>query len=114
MRISDWSSDVCSSDLLVREGKVRILGCSNETSWGLMKGLAASERLSLSRYETIQNNFSLNNRRFEDDLAQVCRQERVSLIPYSPLAGGMLSGKYQDGARPEGADRKSTRLNSSH
>src|SRR3546814_7334558 len=68
-----------------------------------MKGLAASERLSLSRYETIQNNFSLNNRRFEDDLAQVCRQERVSLIPYSPLAGGMLSGKYQDGARPEGA-----------
>src|SRR3546814_18030978 len=56
-------------DELVREGKVRILGCSNETSWGLMKGLAASERLSLSRYETIQNNFSLNNRRFEDDLA---------------------------------------------
>jgi aryl-alcohol dehydrogenase-like predicted oxidoreductase len=90
-------------DELVREGKVRILGCSNETSWGLMKALAASERLGGARYHTIQNNFSLNNRRFEDELAQVCRQEGVSLIPYSPLAGGVLSGKYQDGARPEGA-----------
>jgi len=92
-----------SLDELVREGKVRILGCSNETSWGLMKSLAASERLGAQRYHTIQNNFSLNNRRFEDELAQVCRQEGVSLIPYSPLAGGVLSGKYQDGARPEGA-----------
>jgi len=68
-----------------------------------MKSLAASERLGAARYHTIQNNFSLNNRRFEDELAQVCRQEGVSLIPYSPLAGGVLSGKYQDGARPEGA-----------
>ena len=92
-----------SLDELVREGKVRILGCSNETSWGLMKSLAASERLGAQRYHTIQNNFSLNNRRFEDELAQVCRQEGISLIPYSPLAGGVLSGKYQDGARPEGA-----------
>ena len=90
-------------DELVREGKVRILGCSNETSWGLMKSLAASERLGAARYHTIQNNFSLNNRRFEDELAQACRQEGVSLIPYSPLAGGVLSGKYQGGARPEGA-----------
>jgi len=90
-------------DELVREGKVRILGCSNETSWGLMKSLAASERGGFARYQTIQNNFSLNNRRFEDELAQVCRQEHVSLIPYSPLAGGVLSGKYQGGATPEGA-----------
>lgn len=90
-------------DELVRVGKVRILGCSNETSWGLMKSLAASERLGGARFHTIQNNFSLNNRRFEDELAQVCRQESVSLIPYSPLAGGVLSGKYQDGARPDGA-----------
>lgn len=90
-------------DELVREGKVRILGCSNETSWGLMKSIAASERIGAARYHTIQNNFSLNNRRFEDELAQVCRHEGVSLIPYSPLAGGVLSGKYQDGARPDGA-----------
>lgn len=90
-------------DELVRAGKVRVLGCSNETSWGLMKSLAASERLGVARYHTIQNNFSLNNRRFEDELAQVCREEGVSLIPYSPIAGGVLTGKYANGARPEGA-----------
>ncbi len=90
-------------DDLVESGKVRIIGCSNETSWGLMKSLSVSEREGLARYETIQNNFSLNNRRFEDELAQVCRQEGVSLIPYSPLAGGVLSGKYNNGGRPDGA-----------
>ncbi len=90
-------------DDLVREGKVRVLGCSNETSWGLMKSIAASEAVGGARYHTIQNNFSLNNRRFEDELAQVCRQEGVSLIPYSPIGGGVLSGKYNDGGRPEGA-----------
>ncbi len=90
-------------DELVRAGKVRITGCSNETSWGLMKSIAASERLGVARYQTIQNNFSLNNRRFEDELKQVCRKEGVSLIPYSPIAGGVLSGKYNDGGKPEGA-----------
>ena len=90
-------------DDLVESGKVRVLGCSNETAWGLMKSLHVSEMEGLARYETIQNNFSLNNRRFEDELAQVCRMEGVSLIPYSPLAGGVLSGKYQGGAMPEGA-----------
>ena len=90
-------------DELVRAGKVRISGCSNETSWGLMKSIATAEKLGTARYQTIQNNFSLNNRRFEDELAQVCRKEGVSLIPFSPLAGGVLSGKYADGARPEGA-----------
>ncbi len=90
-------------DELVRAGKVRVLGCSNETTWGLMKSLQTSENLGVARYQTIQNNFSLNNRRFEDELAVACRREGVSLIPYSPLAGGVLSGKYQDGARPDGA-----------
>ncbi len=88
-------------DELIRAGKVRVLGCSNETSWGLMKSLQASERLGVARYHTIQNNFSLNNRRFEDELAQVCRHEGVSLIPYSPIGGGVLSGKYQGGVYPE-------------
>ncbi len=90
-------------DDLVRDGKVRALGVSNETSWGLTRGICAAETHGLPRYDTIQNNFSLNNRRFEDELAQVCRQEQVSLIPYSPLAGGVLSGKYNDGQFPEGA-----------
>ena len=90
-------------DELVRAGKVRIIGCSNETTWGLTRGVCAAEMHGLPRYDTIQNNFSLNNRRFEDELAQACRQESVSLLPYSPLAGGVLSGKYNDGAFPEGA-----------
>ncbi len=88
---------------MVEEGKVRYVGCSNETAYGLTKSLWASDVHHLARYETIQNNFSLNNRRFEDELAEVCRREKVSLLPYSPIAGGVLSGKYQDGARPAGA-----------
>ena len=90
-------------DELVCAGKVRVLGFSNETTWGLTKSIAVSAANGFARYETIQNNFSLNNRRFEDELAQACRQEHVSLIPYSPLAGGVLSGKYNDGALPTGA-----------
>jgi aryl-alcohol dehydrogenase-like predicted oxidoreductase len=97
-------------DDLVQAGKVRVIGCSNETTWGLTKSIAVAEREGTVRYETIQNNFSLNNRRFEDELAQACRQEGVSLIPYSPLAGGVLTGKYNGGARPQGA-RFSTYLN---
>lgn len=89
-------------EALLQSGKVRALGCSNETAWGLTKSLWQADKHNLPRYETIQNNFSLNNRRFEDELAQVCRQEQISLLPYSPLSGGVLSGKYNEGF-PEGA-----------
>jgi aryl-alcohol dehydrogenase-like predicted oxidoreductase len=98
-----YDEHMAALDDLVTAGKVRVIGCSNETSWGLMKSLATSDKLGIARHESIQNNFSLNNRRFEDELAQVCRQEGVSLIPYSPLGGGVLTGKYQGGAWPEGA-----------
>ena len=90
-------------DDLVREGKVRTIGCSNENTWGLMKSIEASNRLGVGRYQTIQNNFSLLNTRFMDELAFACKKEGVSLIPYSPLAGGVVSGKYLDGATPDGA-----------
>jgi len=79
---------------LIRQGKVRVAGCSNETCWGLMKSLWAADTNGLCRYDTVQNNFSLINRRCESELAQVCRRERVSLLPYSPLGGGVLTGKY--------------------
>ena len=88
---------------LVKQGKVRAIGSSNETSWGLMKNLWEAEKHGLQRPDTVQNNFSLINRRCENELAQVCRREGVSLLPYSPLGGGVLTGKYNDGALPDGA-----------
>jgi len=90
-------------DRLVEVGKVRTIGCSNQSCYGLTESLWKSERTGTARYETIQNNFSLLNRRFEDELAQACRAQQVSLLPYSPLAGGVLSGKYQGDAWPEDA-----------
>lgn len=88
---------------LQEEGKVRVIGSSNETEWGTMKANQVAEEKGLSRYETIQNNFSINNRRFEDALGEICRREGISLLPYSPIGGGVLSGKYNGGALPEGA-----------
>ena len=88
---------------LVEVGKVRVIGCSNQTCWGVMKSLRASELHGLARYDTVQNNFSMLNRRCESELAQVCRQEELGLLPFSPLAGGVLCGKYQGGAMPDGA-----------
>ena len=98
-----YDDHMLALDDLIQAGKIRIIGCSNETTYGLMKSLETSSRLGIARHETIQNNFSMANRRFEDELAAACRHEGVSLIPYSPLGGGVLSGKYNGGARPEGA-----------
>ncbi len=81
-------------DRLVQSGKVRYIGTSNDTAYGLTKANEASRYLGYARFESIQNNFSLLNRRFMDELAAVCRKERISLLPYAPLAGGVLSGKY--------------------
>lgn len=100
---TDFDETLETLDELAREGLIRIAGCSNEDAWGLMKSLETASRLGTLRYQTIQNNFSLNNRRFEDGLSKICLREGVSLLPYSPLAGGVLSGKYQGGAFPEGA-----------
>jgi aryl-alcohol dehydrogenase-like predicted oxidoreductase len=88
---------------VVEAGKVRYVGCSNESAYGLTRALYTARYQGLPRYETIQNNYSALNRRFEDELATLCRQERVGLLSYSPIAGGVLSGKYQDGAWPEGS-----------
>jgi aryl-alcohol dehydrogenase-like predicted oxidoreductase len=81
-------------DELVHEGKVRYIGTSNDTAYGLTKANEVAKYEKLSRFESIQNNFSLNNPRFLDELAGVCKKEQISLLPYSPIAGGVLSGKY--------------------
>jgi aryl-alcohol dehydrogenase-like predicted oxidoreductase len=87
----------------VKAGKVRHVGLSNETPWGIMAFLRAAERLGLPRTVTVQNPYSLLNRTFEIGCAEVALRERVGLLAYSPLAFGVLTGKYLHGARPEGA-----------
>jgi aryl-alcohol dehydrogenase-like predicted oxidoreductase len=84
-------------DRLVQSGKVRYVGTSNDTAYALTKALTVSKYEKLTRFESIQNNFSLLNHRFLDELSTVCTKEQVSLLAYSPLAGGVLSGKYQNG-----------------
>jgi len=84
-------------DQLVRSGKVRYIGTSNENAYGLTKALMTSHFRRFKRFESIQNNFSMLNRRFLDEIAIVCQKEQVGLLPFSPLAGGVLSGKYTPG-----------------
>jgi aryl-alcohol dehydrogenase-like predicted oxidoreductase len=88
---------------LVRAGKLRQVGLSNETPWGVMRFLAASERGEGPRMVSIQNPYSLLNRTFEHNLAEVALREDVGLMAYAPAAAGALSGKYLNGARPAGA-----------
>jgi len=90
-------------DELVQEGKVRYLGTSNDSAYGLTKANETSKRLGIARFESIQNNFSLNNPRFLDELANICIKEDISLLPYSPIAGGVLSGKYNSKIYPDKA-----------
>lgn len=87
----------------VRAGRIRAIGVSNESPWGLMRWIAAAEATGASRPVSIQNAYSLLNRTFEVGLAEVCEREDVALMAYSPLGQGTLTGKYLGGARPAGA-----------
>jgi len=90
-------------DDLVKSGKVRHVGISNETPWGMMRFLAVSEQQQRPRIVSIQNPYSLLNRSFEIGLAEIALRERVGLLAYSPLGFGVLSGKYLQGQQPTGA-----------
>ena len=87
-------------DDLRRAGKVREVGVSNETPWGVLRYLALSEQRGLPRVASVQNPYNLLNRVFEIGLAEIAVREQVGLLAYSPLAMGALSGKYRHGARP--------------
>jgi aryl-alcohol dehydrogenase-like predicted oxidoreductase len=88
---------------IVRTGKVRHIGLSNESAWGTMTFLRHAEAGGLPRVQSVQNAYNLLNRTYETALAEVSLREGVSLLAYSPLGQGFLTGKYLDGARPEGA-----------
>ena len=90
-------------DEQVRAGKIRHIGLSNETPWGTMKFLQIAEARGWPRAVSIQNPYNLLNRRFEVGLAEIAMREQCGLLAYSPLAFGMLSGKYEQGAQPAGA-----------
>ncbi|MGJ0481467.1 MULTISPECIES: NADP(H)-dependent aldo-keto reductase [Pantoea] len=87
----------------VRAGKIRYIGVSNETAWGVMRYLQLAEKHELPRIVSIQNPYSLLNRSFEVGLAEISQHEGVELLAYSSLAFGTLSGKYLNGAQPAGA-----------
>jgi aryl-alcohol dehydrogenase-like predicted oxidoreductase len=90
---------------LVREGKIRQIGVSNEHPWGIMQFVRLADELGLPYVVSTQNAYSLLNRTFETGLAEVCHREQVALLAYSPLAFGHLSGKYLD--NPQAAGRLS-------
>ncbi|UYN98390.1 MAG: aldo/keto reductase [Devosia sp.] len=88
---------------LVAEGKIRQIGLSNETTWGIAQWLRIAEQQNLPRVATVQNEYSLLRRIFDHDLAELAHHEDIGLLAYSPLAGGLLTGKYFDGATPKGS-----------
>jgi len=87
----------------VNKGLIKYVGLSNETPWGVMKFISVAKEFNLPRVVSIQNPYSLLNRSFEAGLSEIAINEEVGLLPYSPLAGGVLSGKYLNGKKPENA-----------
>jgi len=93
-------------DDLVRSGKVRYIGASNYTGWQLMKALATSDARHLERFVTLQALYSLISRDLELELVPLCLDQKLGILPWSPLGGGFLTGKYRRGQpRPQGARR---------
>ena len=90
-------------DELIKSGKIRHVGLSNEKAWGTMRYLEESKKHGLPRMVTIQNAYSLLTRNFEGDLAEIAMRENIGLLPYSPLAFGRLTGKYSDGTAAKNA-----------
>jgi len=92
-------------DAYVRNGTIRAIGLSNESAWGTAQFLRLAEQHDLPRIASIQNEYSLICRHYDLDLAELSHHEDVGLLAYSPLAAGLLTGKYQNGVIPEGSRR---------
>jgi len=92
-------------DDLIGQGKIRYVGCSNYPAWRLAEALGVSERLSLARYQTVQPRYNLLYREIETELLPLVRDAGVGVLVYNPIAGGLLSGKYQKGQPPRDGTR---------
>lgn len=103
----DWEDNTLeilqTLDAFVREGKIRHIGLSNESPWGLMHFLRIAEKYELPKIISVQNPYSLLNRTFEVGMSEFCLRENIGLLAYSPLAFGRLSGKFLDGEKPADA-----------
>ena len=99
----DFAEALETVDALVREGKVRHFGLSNETVWGTMSHLRLADEKGWPRVQSMQNEYSLLHRIFDTDFAELSAHEDIGLLAYSPLAGGLLSGKYRSGDIPPGS-----------
>ena len=89
-------------DDLVRSGKVRYIGCSNTLAYQLARAIGRSELHGISRFESVQPRYNLLFREIERELLPLCAEEDIAVIPYNPLAGGMLTGKHKPGSPTEG------------
>ena len=101
---NDWNKfeDILNVlDKIIKSGKIRYIGLSNETAWGLSKFLEISKLKKLPRMMSVQNPYSLLNRSYEVGLAEISVRERSGLLAYSPLAFGYLTGKYRNGELPK-------------
>ena len=106
---NEWNNfeDVLSAlNEIIKDGKIKYIGLSNETAWGLSKFLEISSSHNLPRMMSVQNPYNLLNRTYEIGLAETSIREDSGLLAYSPLASGILSGKYRNGALPEGSRMK--------
>ena len=101
--VTDFVETLTILNEFIQQGKIRYIGISNETPWGVMQYLRTAEKYNLPKIVTIQNPYNLVNRVYEIGLAEIGEREKIGLLAYSPLAGGLLSDKYLGGKRPGGA-----------
>jgi aryl-alcohol dehydrogenase-like predicted oxidoreductase len=92
-------------DTIVRSGRARYIGCSNFAAWQLCKALWTSDVLHLARFDSVQPRYNLLDRKIEAELLPLCADQQIGVIPYSPLGGGLLTGKYSRGNPPDPAAR---------
>ena len=103
---NDFEKILITLEKFIKQGKIRYIGLSNETPWGLSKFLEISKLTNLPKMMSIQNVYNLLNRTYEIGLAEISIRERSGLLAYSPLAGGFLSGKYRNNNLPENSRQK--------
>ncbi|MBV2185096.1 MAG: aldo/keto reductase [Rhizobium sp.] len=101
--LAELTEKLVALDECVKAGKIRAIGLSNETTWGTQKYIALAEAHGLPRVATVQNEYNLLHRHYDLDMAELSYHEDVGLLAYSPLAAGLLTGKYLGGHKPAGS-----------